>query len=367
MSRHTATRPNVRITANGATWLLSSIVPRWTGWGELKHSTRLNGAWAASWVIPNPRQWRHPALVYGARVEIMYGPIVVWSGTLEEPDWDQGLFTAAGASRDGETAMALDGAGDASAAPNTVIDAAIARGALSWTRVGDFGTDPLADVTQTGVVTVRSVLDEWAQKNGTRWKVNRARQLVIEPVDETDPKWYIVPGTGVLGSASQDRVDRVFVRYINSVTGLRGTASYPATTPAGGIESPVDLVSGRAPMSSSDALAEATAIWEQRQGRSSLTNGVTVTRGQVTGKGGPLAELALIEAGDGACMLGAPDPRTLAHNTLFVIGETEYEWEDDQAQLNPVDLAARDVEGLLEQIGNLAVDAMTAATTQPIG
>lgn len=82
MSRRTATRPEVRV---GGFWL-SSIAPQ--GWGQLEHSTRTNGSWQASWTIPIVRTWRHPALVYGAKVEVFLGPICIWSGTLEEPNWD---------------------------------------------------------------------------------------------------------------------------------------------------------------------------------------------------------------------------------------------------------------------------------------
>lgn len=355
MSRRTATRPEVRV---GGFWL-SSIVPQ--GWGELKHSTRLNGSWQASWAIPNTRTWRHPALVYGARVEICLGPIVIWSGTLEEPDWDGGEFIALGACRDGETAMALDGSGNSSTVPNTVIDAAIARGVLSWSRVGDFGTTAVGDAN-SGLVTIQSVLDAWAQKNNSRWVVNERRELVIIPLDETTPKWLIVPGSGVLGNASEERADRVFVRYIDSATGARATASYPASTPAGGIEKPKDLTD-RGAMSSTQALAEATAIWNELAGRNGFTNGWTLTSGQVTTVGGATADLALIKAGDTVAALGLPDARGIAHNTLVVLGDTDYDWEDDELQANPNGLAARDTDSVLEQVGNLAVDAMAAANS----
>lgn len=354
MSRRTATRPEVRV---GGFWL-SSIVPQ--GWGELKHSTRTNGGWQASWAIPNTKTWRHPALVYGARVEICLGPVVIWSGTLEEPDWDAGEFIALGACRDGETAMALDGSGNSSTVPNTVIDAAITRGVLSWTRVGDFGTTAVGDST-AGLVTIQSVLDAWAQKNGSRWVVNEQRQLIISPVSESTPKWFIVPGSGVLGSASEERADRVFVRYIDSTTGARATASYPASTPAGGIEKPKDLTD-RGAMSSTQALAEATAIWNELAGRNGFTNGWTLTNGQITTVGGGTADGALVKAGDTVAALGLPDARGIAHNTLVVLGDTDYDWEDDELQANPTGIAARDTESVLEQVGNLAVDAMAAAS-----
>lgn len=365
MSRRTHTRPEVRITAGGVTYPLSSIVPKDRGWGELEHSTRLNGGWEVSWSIPIVRNWRHPALVRGARVDLMLGPLGIVPATLDEPDWDAGQFVAIGACREAETAMALDGSGNSSTAPNTVIDAAITRGVLSWTRVGDFGTTAVGD-TNGGIVTVKSVLDTWAQKNNSRWFVNAQRQLVILPVDETTAKWLIVPGSGVLGSAAEERVDRVFARYIDSTTGQRSTATYPASTPTGGIEKGLDITD-RGAMSSATAQGIAQAKWTELQGRSGWTNGLTVTAGQVTTVGGGTADLALMQAGETTALLGVPDARGVAMNTNIVLGETAYKWEDDQIQLNPVGLAARDVEGALEQIGNLAVDAINAASAPRSG
>ena len=360
MSRRTHTRPEVRITAGGVTYPLSSIVPKDRGWGELEHSTRTNGGWEVSWSIPIVRNWRHPALVRGARVDLMLGPLGIVPATLDEPDWDAGSFVAIGACREAETAMALDGSGNSSTVPNTVIDAAISRGVLSWTRVGDFGTTAVGDANG-GVVTVKSVLDAWADKNNSRWFVNAQRQLVILPVDETVAKWLIVPGSGVLGSAAEERVDRVFARYIDSTTGQRATATYPAATPAGGVERGLDLTD-RGAMSSATAQGIAQAKWTELQGRSGWTNGLTLAAGQATTVGGGTADLALMQAGETVAMLGVPDARGVAMNTNVVLGETAYKWEDDKVQLNPVGLAARDNEGALEQIGNLAVDALNKAS-----
>ena len=358
MSRRTVTRPEVRV---GGFWL-SSIVPQ--GWGELRHGTRVNGAWEASWTIPNTRTWRHPALVYGALVEIMLGPVCVFAGTLEEPDWDSGQFVAMGACRDGETAVALTAGGVTSTVPNTVIDAAIARGVLSWTRVGNFGTTAVGDADSlSGVVTIQSVLDAWAQENDSNWYVDNQRNLIIKPLDETTVDWFVVPGSGVLGSASEERVDRVFVRYIDSTTKRRATASYPASTPVGGVEKPADITN-RGAMSAAKATSIAQGMWSDLQGRPGWTNGLTLKGGQVTTPGGVVADLAIPAAGDTMRLLGVADVRGVSHNTDVVIGDTDYTWEDDEIQANPVGVAARDTESVLEEVGNLAVNAMAVAASK---
>lgn len=361
MSRRSDSSPEVRLTVNGATFLLSTIVP-FGAWGKLRHSTRLNGSWAASWSIPNTTTWRHPALVYGARVEIVLGPIVIWSGLLEEPDWDSGQFVAIGACREAETTFGLDSLGNASTKPNEVIDAAIAAGDLTWIRIGDFGATAVGDPSPTaGLVTLTSILDTWAKKNGSRWYVNELRQLVIAPLDENTPKWLIVPGSGVLGSASEQRVDRIYARYIDSTTGRRTTIVYPSTGPAR-VKKPADFTKDGA-MTAAAAQTMAQSLWnENNAGRSGFTNGWTLTRGQITTIGGAVADGALVKAGDPAAGLGLADTRGLAQNTLVVLGDTEYDWEDDELQANPNGLVDRDTDSVLEQVGNLAVSALARSS-----
>lgn len=258
--------------------------------------------------------------------------------------------------------MALNAAGETSTAPNTVIDQAIARGVVSWTRVGDFGTAAVGEVDAAGgLVTLQSVLDAWAEENDSNWHVDPQRNLIVAPSSETEVDWLVIPGSGVLGSAAEERVDRIFVRYMSSTTGRRATVSWPETTPVGGIEKPMDIID-RGPMTSTKASAIAQAEWKKLQGRSGWTNGLTLTRGQVTTRGGVEADLALVKAGDTMRLLGVPDPRGLSHNLDVVIGDTEYDWEEDSLQSNPVGLAARDTESVLEQVGNLAVEAKAGGT-----
>lgn len=362
MSRRGDTRPEVRLTINGATFLLSSIVPK-GGWGGLKHSHRRNGAWAASWKIPKTIDgWTHPALVYGARVEIMLGPIVVWSGTLDEPDWDAGTFTATGAYREAETTLGFDTLGNASAKPNEAIDTAITNGDLTWTRIGDFGNTAIGDLSG-GPVSLTSILDGWAKQNpGYRWYVNDLRQLDKVQISEAVPKWHIVPGSGVLGSASEQRVDRIYARYIDSATGARATTMYPTTGTAKIKKTAVLTKYG--PMSAAAAQAMAQGIWtENNSGRPGFTNGWTLTHGQITTPGAVIADGALVKANDPAAGLGIYDTRGIGQNTLVVLGDTEYDWEDDKLQANPNGLVDSDDDSALERVGNLAVAALAAASS----
>lgn len=363
MTRRTATRPEVRLTVNGAAFWLSSIVPREGGWGGLKHSTRTNGSWQVSWTIPTVRDWRHPALVYGALVDLFLGPICIWAGSLDEPNWDSGEFVALGACRDAETNPGLTPTGDASTVPNVVVDTAITDGGLpGWTRVGSLGTTPVGQPDEVGgLVSIASILDAAAQEAsaGTRWVVNERRQVSMSPVDESKPTWYVTPGSGVLGSAAEERADRVYVRYIDATTGRRATAFYPPTGTAR-VKKPADITD-RGPKSPAQAVAIAQDEWSKLQGRSGWTNGLTLGAGQITTPGGVEVDLALVKAGDTLRLLGVPDARGLAQNTDVVLAETDYDWTEDQLQANPVGIAARDETSVLEQVGNLAVDASSRA------
>ena len=359
----THSRPEVRVDG----YWLSTFVPYW---GDLKMSTRINGDWQCSFTIATDGangHWRHPAIRFGAPVEVYFGPARRWVGTLTEPDWDSGEMVALGACRDAETALSITSTGTATTVPNTAIDAAIARGVVSWTRLDSFGTTAVGQTDDSGgLVTLQSVLDAWAAENNSQWRVDRQRRLVISPVTESVVDWFVVPGAGVLGSADDERVDRVFVRYLASTTGTLATASYPATSPVGGNEKPMDITD-RGVMTATKATSIAQAEWEKLRGRSGWTNGLTLTRGQVTTPGGIPADLSMIRAGHAIRLLGVPDPRGLAQNIDVVIGDTDYDWSEDTIQINPVGMAARDTESVLEQVGNLAVDAMRAATGHGFG
>lgn len=354
MSRRTVTRPELRV---GGFWL--SSIAKWSG---LQHATRRTGSWELSFSLAVERTWRHPAIAYAAPVELMYGPVCLWSGALEEPNWDSGEMIALGAARDGETAVALTPDGASSTAPNIVLDAAIGNGGLSWSRLDDFGTTPVGEGEDVGgLVTIGSVLDAWAQREDSGWRVDPARRVRIAPTDESAPTWFVTPGSGVLGSASEERVDRISARYISSTSGQRATVHYPPPGPRARIQKPVDLTD-RGAMTAATASDIAKGMWSDLAGRSGWTNGLTLTRGQVTTPGGVEVDLALVKGGDTMRLLGVPDPRGLAHNVDVVIGDTDYDWTDDELQANPVGLAPRDPVSALEAVGNLAVDAMARAS-----
>lgn len=348
-----ATRPTTRPEVKIDGWWMSGIA----AWGDLRTSTRLTGDWEASWsfIRPPTRQTlRHPALHHGAPVEVMLGPIPVWVGSLIEPDWDSGDLVAMGAPRQGEDAQALTAAGQTTTKPDVAIDQAIARGVLNWTRGHTFGATAIGEADDVGdLSSVARLLDAWATDadNPSGWRVDRQRVLhAVDNNEAADPAWFITPGSGELGVADDERADRIFLRYSdNTVGGALRTASYPATTPAGGVERRGAVIN-LGPVSPAKATRLARGIWRRMNGHSGWTNGLKLTRSQVTTTGGLPANLALIKAGDTMRLLGVPDPRGLAHHLDVVIGETDLDWEAGEIQVNPVGLAARTFEAVLEEV-----------------
>lgn len=331
-------------------WPMTGIAP----WGGLRTTTRLTGDYQATWEMirsPHKRLVRHPALRSGAPVEVKTGPAVVWVGDLTEPDWDSGQLVARGAPWEADTALALTAGGETTTKPNTAVDQGIARGALLWTRGSSFGTTAIGDADETAnIKSIMSLLDAWAEDedNDAGWRVTRDRVLLAVTDTETDPAWFITPGSGELGAADDERADRIFVRFSDSTdAGAFHTASYPASTPVGGIELGADITN-RGPITPTKAGKIAEGLWRKMQGRSGWTNGLTVNRSQVTTSGGIAANLGLMKAGDAMRLLAVQDPRGLAQHIDVVIGETDYDWTAGTIQLNPVGLAARTFDAVLE-------------------
>lgn len=337
--------PQIRV---GGMWL-STIA----GWGDLEVKHGRNGPFEATWNMALGDTERPSPLIRNARVEVYAGPTMVWCGALGQPDWDAKSFAAIGIARQAEGAECMTSGGAITSKPNTAIDQAAARDVVWWTRAGDFGNTDIAGVEgdvsnddpDPGKLT--DLLDLWARENDSQWRVTADGRLVIDPEDETEPDWLILPGVGVLGEADDDVADRVFIRYNDSTAGKIRYASYPASTPANGIERRGSVVK-RGPMSASRALAIATGMYRQAQaGRIGWTNGIEVTDQQIITKGGHPANLALIRAGQTVRMLDTPDPRNGGRNLDFVIGESTWRPVERTVQLNPVGMVKRTWEELL--------------------
>lgn len=332
----------------GGRWL-STVAP--IGDLEVRHGR--NGPTLVTWSLALRDGERPRFLKRNAYVEIFVGPLCVWSGRLGRPDWDSKSFAAIGLARQGEGAECINGAGAHTTKPNTVIDAAIARGVVDWTRIGSFGNTDIAGVEgdasndDPDPGKLDELLNLWAEEGDTQWRVDPDGRLASATEDEDSPVWYVLPGAGVLGVADDDATDRVFVRYRNSTAGKIRYASYPASTPPGGVERRASITS-RGAMTSARALLFATGMYRKAQaGRTGWTNGLELTEGQILTRGGLRANLGLVRAGQTVRMLNTIDPRTGRHALNFVIDESIWRPAEKRIQLNPVGMAARTWEQIL--------------------
>lgn len=340
-------------------WPLSSLCR----WGALRTSTRQSGEWEAVFHLAVKPNWRHPAFVYGAPVDVKVDSKSVFAGSLPEPDWASGDMAALGACRQAENAHSITGAGVASTKPDTVVDAAITRGVLAWVRAVTMGTTAVGEADGGGgLVTIDSVLDAWAEENATGWAVWQRRLVEApiaapDPVDD-DPDWLILPGAGELGRSADQRVDKVAIRFRNSAAGgALATAYYPSTpTPAGGVERSLNLTTRRL-MTTAEAQTIGLGEWSKLAGRSGFTGGLTVARGQVLTPGGQVAELDDIRAGDVVRQHGVSDEESRALHLQWRIGDTDLDWEARKLSINPVGMSDNSDESLLEAAGQLAANA----------
>lgn len=323
---------------------LSAIAPYGeVGWSHVADG----GCKAASWKMDLPLTYAHPALSRGSLVRIAVGTSAVWRGILTEPDVDADwTFNAIGLAESSADYECLDGSGNTTSKPDTAIDRAIADG-IGWTRPSSLSSSAFgaADTTD-GLNRLTDLLDAWADSVGKRWGVNAAGQ-VYAATDPATPTWFLAPGTDRLGLADDNYASDLYVRYLSS-SGYATAHVFDATARAqfGRREYGMDATSQglltptQAAMIGNSALAKGKA-------RLAFTNGVEVTRNQLTTPGGAPACLAFVKAGDLVRQLGVLNEQGAPVGYVdWLIGETTYQAGADTISLTPVGLADRNIEDI---------------------
>jgi hypothetical protein len=338
-------RPEILLGAGTNRVWLSDVA----GWGSLHIQTRWadggSGPWEATWEMTLPPLYRPRGLTTDIRTEIYVGGEEVFPGRLPDTDWSAGEFSALGAVREGEEAVAITVAGATTATPNTFIDAGIARGALTWVRRVSISATSVADVDQTdGLHFIQPVMDAYADGAGLRWGVN-ARREVFTAADPTTPTWYIIPGAGELGTSTDRMVGKLYGRWRNS-------AGNPATVTSGvGLpEVAVDLTT-RGALTSGTAQTVLNGIGAKALATKNFTNGLEVDSSQIISPGGTPAALHRVRAGQMVRCLALRDERNGLPWTDFVIGSTDWDVDAGTIALTPVDAEERDLATFVEEAG----------------
>jgi len=234
----------------------------------------------------------------GELVTAMYGPVPVWAGSLAEPDPSQPM-SAVGAWQEA-TCQALDGSGNATTVPDTAIDAAIGRGAVSWSRVNSLSTTAVdLDVSQ-GPVTLGALLDEYALANGLRWGVD-ARRVVYAKVDDTIPSWQTWPLESGLGYDTTNYFSTLLGRYYNG-TNYR-TAIVTGDTVHGYREAPPLDLTGRGTLTSAKASNLLTNMLKLGVATPAFSQSIGFSYGELLSPGGVPVDLEVAGAAiDGALL-----------------------------------------------------------------
>lgn len=343
----------------GGEWLIADR----HAWGDLTYSSSWpGGCKEASWSSSTTYAARHPSLVRGALVEIVYGGLVLWAGDLQEPLWegDEARFTAAGLCRRGERYVAFDSSLNTTDRADTAITEANGRGTgLGWTVDASIPTTALGTGATDAVNTVTALLDAHAESLGQRWAV-RADGVVYMAADPTTPAYFLTPGAADLGIADDNYASHVILRHRTTSGEPYRSAIYPdLADPATAYELKYGHseftrdVTDLGPMADADADALAQAVYEQSKARPGWTNGLEVTANELLTAGGALADLAIVAAEGAGKLLrlnGVPDEVALTPYTDVVIGEASWQVGSETVNLSPVGLVSRSQEDVLIEI-----------------
>jgi hypothetical protein len=334
-------------------------------WGDLHITDRWPyGCWEMTWGVVLKRYQRIPWLVPGARVEARVASGLRWVGTLGQPDWDSGQMTAFGLARQAESAVCLDSALKTTSVPDTAIDQAIARQAVSWIRRTSLSSTALAvNGVPVTVSYLTALLDAWAKSTGGKWAVNPLGE-VYAAADPTVPSLSIRPGAGELGLSDVNLAGRIFGAY-QDLTGAYVTTSVGSGVP----EAAVDLLS-YGPITAATALGVLGGIQTKIQPKATWSNGLTVAADQVSSMGGQNLGLEQVVAGKMARLLGVrdqrgvlvsqsgmsysdvnPSPVGIAAYTDIVMAQTEWDVTGGTVAVAPANMDDETLSGAVEDAG----------------
>lgn len=302
----------------------------------------------ATWRMPPTL--RHPTLDRGgAIVEAFVGGIRRGIGRLAEPAAD-GQYVANGAWSEAAGVYAVDAGGDATVSTNEAIQAAIDRGALTWTLPPDTAEIVWGEPTQP--LKLLQLLDEATKGAGMRWWIDADGAFRIT-ADPTEPS-YVVPqvaaGRG-LTLAEDDYYSHLVGTYLGAgpVFATVTVGDDDAAARWGYREAPVDLTD-MGLIDSTIATSELTGRLELTGARLQFAQQLQAGFGQITTPGGTPVSLASPRAGQMVRLMGITDQSRPAGNrpyTDIVIGRSTYTDGAPTLSLAPVGLAARNLEDIL--------------------
>lgn len=344
---------------------LQGLVP----FGDLSFSTAFQrpsdnsgggGLLTAQWSLsfgtgPIPDQLRMNSLV-----ELFAGPCSLGAAVITEtPRGD--TVVADGLFRLGEWFQAVDSSGN----PTTDVAVAVARAitdGLRWRDPGGLPSGSVSALSEGNVQfnTVSTLINRYCQLNGKFWFIDRNHflRIVDEPSTATAQTWALSPLVPNPQTADDDYASRYFIRRVDGVDSdgqpnawAPNSASDP-TAPM--IREVAEDLEQMGYMSAPAGAAAAGAYLNANKARASFSEGVEVSRGQVTTLGGTAPELWAPCGGEMVVQpnwLSASGDLVLGQRRTWIIGGTTWR-QNAPLQVTPLGIAPRTVAQITGQGGS---------------
>ena len=312
--------------------------------------TGIGGPTSATFTINLPPANRPSWLIKDTPADVRLGGTFLLAGKIAEPDWGQdsepSTITITGAAREGENTVALDGTGKTTSTADTALDAAISRGALTWTRPASISTTPLTDGDQTNTPNMLlELLAQAARQTGGRYYVDPYRRI-LAGTDPTTPTYLLQPGSGELPWTTQEQATRI-------IGGWFDTGGVPHATAVGSGANEQKVILPRNVTNSTTATSILTNLLAAATA-GGWTGGLTIAAEQIIGRPHLADVLAAVGRGCMFRLLGQRDPRTdrvPVGYVDFVCERAEWHVADGTIILTPRGMVARDWAALLADAG----------------
>lgn len=329
-------------------------------WGDVEFTTSLRGSDTAKWTM---QSGTHPEVPRGSPVVLYKGATSLWAGTVTEPGTEE--FNCAGLWAQAIGAMALDGSGLASWVPDTAIDAAISRGAVTWTRTSSLSTSAIPNDGKP--ISLATLLDTWADTTGVQWKVGPEGDVSSYTIG--GPDWHVAPGVGRLSLADDSFATHLVGWYLVNTTPTYGVVTVGNAAAAakwGRREEVVDLIP-LGVISSGTATTTLTAMLANGAARLNYAEGLELGAGQLLNTGGGAAALEVVSAGQVVRIHGIgdeTDSSLLTTYTDITLGTTRYVDGERTVSMTPRGMAPRDLKSVLT-LAVTAVDGLDRVGSYP--
>lgn len=300
------------------------------------------GCLSASFALALTPRSQHQLLTKGTLVEVMCGPVPMWTGTLNEPDRTTWEVQASGLSASLRGYLAFDSGGNATRNVGFAVQHAIDEG---WKGTNPFGTGLSSVVVPGDVsgapVTVGQLLDDMCEwyPGGLRWGVTYRGTLYTAPPGTREPRWMAMPDAAAFGTTDENTATKLAGSYFD------GTNTLTAYAGSGAPQEAVDLSEwGTITEADAEAILAGKLL---RRGFTGWVNGTTLGRNQFRTLGGTPAFLGMVMGGETMRAHGLPYTVTQSLALDVEIGKTRYTAGEDSIYLEPINTAPRNLRAVI--------------------